>query len=195
MIIEKIIRFFKRIKRENEYKKNLENHQQDILKAYFEMVTCPDLAWIMEEPAMKDELWYRALDHDKDKWDKDTFNAYRKHFYPIDKQEKIESLEEYRAAARKHLKTNDHHWQHRKNDPDGELNFETQLACLENIMDWLARGYEFKNRPYEFYRMVREDIQLPLTQRIFMEKCIFEGIDKKLIEERNKHQHEEEYWY
>ena len=44
MIIEKIIKFFKRIKRENEYKKNLENHQQDILKAYFEMVTCPDLA-------------------------------------------------------------------------------------------------------------------------------------------------------
>jgi hypothetical protein len=35
---------------------------------------------------------------------------------------------------------NDHHWQARTNDTDFTIN--TKLACLENIMDWLAVGYE-----------------------------------------------------
>ena len=75
---------------------------------------------------------------------------------------------------------NDHHWQHRQNDEDKELDTETKLACLENVMDWLARGYQFKNRPYQYYENHKDGITLPSKQKEFIEYLIYEGIDKRI---------------
>jgi hypothetical protein len=53
-------------------------------------------------------------------------------------------------------------------------------------MDWLAVGYEWNNRPYEYYESIKDNIDLPQEQIDFMEKCIYQGIDKDIIEFEEK---------
>ena len=53
------------------------------------------------------------------------------------------------------------------------------LDCLENVLDWMAMGYTFNDRPYQFYEKNKEKIKLPKAERDFIEKVIYEGVDKK----------------
>ena len=50
------------------------------------------------------------------------------------------------------------------------------IACLENIMDWLAMSYKFGSRPFEYYNAHKDEITLPEKQIQFMEKCILERL-------------------
>jgi hypothetical protein len=136
-----MINLIKKIKNNKKYKEEIEKHKHNILKAYYEMLECEDLEWIMKDPEIMHPLWIRALEHDDSKlYNKEEFNAYRKFYYPIDRKEYIDNLIDYKRAKEKHIMNNDHHWQARTNDTDFTIN--TKLACLENIMDWLAVGYE-----------------------------------------------------
>ena len=182
-IMNKIKRFFLKRKKEKEYKKYINEHKKNIIKAFYEMVNCKELEYLMQDPKILKPLWFRILEHDDSKFDKDEFDAYRKHFNPIDEQEKKENEENFDKAVKHHIEINDHHWQHRVNWKNEDFNINTQLACLENIADWLAVGYKFHDRPYEYYNKHKDKINLPEKQKNFIEKCIYEGIDKKYIKE------------
>ena len=173
--------YFKKQKKNREYKASIDEHKKNILKAFYEMFECIDLEWIMKDPKIYNNLWTRALEHDDSKYEKAEFQPYRKHYFPIDKEEQITSGSEYLKAVEHHYANNDHHWQNRINWKDEDFNINTELACLENVMDWLAVGYKFGNRPYQYYDLHKEEITLPKKQKDFIEKCIYEGIDKKYI--------------
>lgn len=179
--MNKIKRFFVKRKKEKEYRAYIDDHKKKILRAYYEMIHCKDLEWIIKDSVIMKRLWDRALVHDDDKYEKEIFHAYRKHYFPINEEEKEKAAKDYKKAWDYHKKNNDHHWQARTNWKNEDFNIDVELACLENIMDWLAVGYNFKNRPYEYYEKHKEDIKLPKKQIDFMEKCIYEGIDKKYI--------------
>ena len=163
------------------YFKYVMEHKNNILKAYDEMLKCKDLEWIMQDPLIQVRLLIRAHNHDDSKLSKEEFNAYRKHYFPIDIEEFNANAADYQKAWDHHKTHNDHHWQARINWKDEDFNINTELACLENIMDWLAVGYKFNDRPYEYYEQNKDKIILPKKQREFIEKCIYQGIDKQYI--------------
>ena len=171
----------KKHQKRKEYRKYIYKHKQNILRAFYEMTQCKDLEWIIKDPAILEPLWIRALEHDDSKYDIEEFEAYRKHYFPINKKEFENNEQEYLKAWEHHKKCNDHHWQSRINWKDEDFNIKTELACLENLMDWLAVGYEFGNRPVDYYEKNKDNINLPKLQKDFLEKCIYEGIDKKYI--------------
>lgn len=186
MIIKNLI---KKIKARKAYKDYVMRHKRYILRAYWEMMNNKGLEWIIQDPEIAQKLWLRALEHDDDKLEKHMFEAYRKHFYPINDKEKELNEENFQQAWRLHYLHNDHHWQHRTNWKDEDFDINTELACLENIMDWLAVGYEFHDRPYQYYDAHKDEIKLPKKQIEFMEKCIYAGIDREyLIEERERNE-------
>lgn len=179
--MNKITKFFKKKKCIKEYKQYLKQHQENIMKAYEEMINCPALEWIIQDPLIKGKLFLRAINHDISVYDKEEFNAYRAYYYSIDdKEEEWAASGPLDKAWEHHFKVNDHHWQHRQYDTD--FTTETELACLENILDWLAMGYEFGERPFEYWDAHKEVIHLPKKQIEFMDKCIYQGIDAEYIE-------------
>ena len=58
---------------------------------------------------------------------------------------------------------------------------QTQIDILENVCDWLAMGYTFGDRPYQYYEKNKDKINLPKKDREFLEKIIYEGIDKDYV--------------
>lgn len=125
----------------------------------------------------------RVLYHDDDKYSKKIFDAYRKNYYPIDEQEKKLNKINFEKAWEYHWKHNRHHWQARQNDicPNNELTTEQKIDCLENIIDWMAMGYVFNDKPYQYYEANKDKIILPKAEREFMEKIIYEGIDRENV--------------
>ena len=169
-------------KKEKEYLNYIYNHKLNIEDAFMEMVMCPDLDWIGWDFYHTD-LYERILEHDNSKYDKEEFNAYRKNYYPVDKEEKELNQDDFELAWKHHWESNRHHWQCRQYDicPDDKLTKSQILDCLENICDWLAIGYVKGDRPYQFYNQIKEEINIPKAEKDFMEKVIFKGIDKKYI--------------
>lgn len=181
-----LIKMIKTRKKRKAYRNYIKDHKRLVLRAFYEMLQCKNMEWIMSDKEIMDKLWIRALEHDDSKFDKKEFEPYRKHYFPINEKEKIENEPFYKAAWEHHKKHNDHHWQHRTNWKDEDFDINTELACLENVMDWLAVGYRFHNRPYEYYEKHKSEIKLPKKQIEFIEKCIYQGVDKEILLKKDK---------
>lgn len=136
-IIEKIKDRIKKIRiriAEEKYYKYIEKHRNYMLKAYLEMLTCPVILELGEDAL--NGLRQRVILHDLSKYTNEEFNAYRKHYYPINKQEKEDNLENFDRAWKHHWNTNAHHWQHRRNKTNfSKDNLEDVVNVLENLCD------------------------------------------------------------
>ena len=179
-----IYNIIKKIK-EKEYIKYIENHKFLIKQAFDEMVMCPDMQWLTWEFYHVD-LYDRIKNHDNSKYEIEEFDAYRKNYYPVNEEEKELNKEDFEKAWRHHYESNRHHWQCRQFDncKDNKLSKEQILDCLENICDWMAVGYDKGDRPYQFYETIKDKIKLPQEEIDFLEKVIYEGVDKKYINKR-----------
>lgn len=179
-----IYNIIKKIK-EKEYIKYIENHKFLIEQAFDEMVMCPDMQWLTWEFYHVD-LYDRIKNHDNSKYEIEEFDAYRKNYYPVNKEEKELNKEDFEKAWKHHYESNRHHWQCRQFDncKDNKLSKEQILDCLENICDWMAVGYDKGDRPYQFYETIKDKIKLPQEEIDFLEKVIYEGVDKKYINKR-----------
>ena len=165
---------FKKLKiklKEKAYKKYIAEHKQAVQDALVELVMCEELSYLWENEEFYNKLVDRIADHDSSKYCEEEFDAYRKYFYPIDEEEKANAKDEFEKAWQHHLKYNDHHWQHRKNNNTFSEN--NQLAVLENICDWLAMGYKFGNRPCDYYEENKDKIVLHKLDKAFLEKIIY----------------------
>ena len=170
--------------KEHQYVKYIDNHKFNIDLAFEEMIMCPDTSWMSWNEQFCYELKQRVNKHDDSKFDYAEFEGYRRNFYPINEQEKNSAKKMYESALGHHLTNNRHHWQARQDDPDYMTN-EIMLDCIENVLDWMAMGYQFKNRPYQYYEQHKDEIKLPKCQIDFIERLIYEGIDKKYIKKEN----------
>ncbi|MGN0992854.1 MAG: DUF5662 family protein [Bacilli bacterium] len=163
---------FEKIKiklKEREYKKYIEQHREYIKDAFIEVSTCPDLDWIINQD-ISCKLFERIQKHDLSKYSKEEFDAYRRYYHPISKEEKNNAKQDFDKAWEHHWKNNDHHWQCRQNDTT--FTEETKLAILENVCDWLAMGYKFHDRPIQYYNKHKQEIILPIEQKELLEKII-----------------------
>ena len=177
--MNKIKKWFIKRKKIKEYKNYIHDHKMNILRAFYEFVNCKPLEKIMFDSKILFPLWDRVVKHDESKYSKEEFEPYRKQYHPVDAQEKALNTLAFNKAWEHHYQTNDHHWQNRQDWPNVELDIQTKLACLENVIDWLAMGYKFNDRPYQYYEKHKEEIKLPQKQKDFIEYLIYEGIDKE----------------
>lgn len=174
--------FFMLIKKkykENQYKRYIKKHLKNIKKAYQEFINNPN-SYLIIDKELLDKLYQRVLNHDKSKWSKEEFEPYRRYYYPINKQEKENSLKDFDKAWEHHWKNNSHHWQYRQKKKIFNIhNDEEVLDVLENALDWLAMGYVFHNRPYEYYEKNKDDIVLCEEERNYLEHIIYDILENK----------------
>lgn len=162
------------------YLKYIEKHLDNIEKAAWEMIECPKLNSLFMDEELCYNFLQRIKNHDKSKYSEEEFNAYRKYYHPINPEEKESVKEDYAKAWEHHWKNNDHHWQARQNKTSFDVNNdEDVLPLLENVADWLAMGYEFGNRPYQYYELNKDKIQLCPEEREFLEKIIYGALEDK----------------
>ena len=172
--MNKLVKKVKIKLKEHQYKKYIDEHIENVRKAYNEVITCPELELTEELCA---SLYERILVHDASKYSDEEFDAYRKNFYPINQVEKLSNLSAFNKAWEHHYKNNDHHWQNECRQLDGLMTIDRQAAILENICDWLAMGYKFNDRPSQYYAKHKDEIKLGKEDREYLERVI-EILDK-----------------
>jgi hypothetical protein len=111
----------------------------------------------------EDKLRKIVSKHDASKYGKSEYEPYRKHFYPINEDEKLET-EAFDKACSHHIKVNKHHWQYWFDD-DGNLDIpdkdEYLLYTVERLCDWLAMSGQREQVPDDWYNANREDVVMP----------------------------------
>lgn len=184
------LKLFKKLKikkRENQYKKYLKKHNKNIKKAYYNEIANNPNIFLLIDKEILDKLYKRILNHDKSKYSKEEFDAYRKNFFPINKKEKEENLKDFEKALEHHYKNNTHHWQNRQYKENFDItNDEEIVDVLENILDWVAMGYEFKNIVKEYYDKNKNNIVLNPKEKVFLEHIIYDILLNKGAEKWKK---------
>lgn len=164
---------------EERYMKYIMKHRIRMADAYKEMTSCPEVLALGNEVLIM--LKQRVVYHDLTKFKIEEFDAYRKHFFPINKKEKENNLENFSKAWQHHYDNNPHHWQHRRHNTDFDKKDLVQVVnVLENVCDWLAVGYLYKNRPYQYYEKHKDVIELCPAEKEFFEHILY-SLDKKEI--------------
>lgn len=183
--INKIKNNIKIKKQEKKYMKYIKEHQENVRKAFEEIKENP-VIYQRYSGEILDALWERVLIHDKSKYSEEEFIPYRKNFYPINAEEKEENKPDFDKAWEHHWKNNSHHWQYRKNKTSFDKNNKEEvLDVLENILDWIAMGYKFNDRPYQYYENNKNNITLCEDERKYLEDLIYNVIDIDYIQKED----------
>ena len=139
------------LKEQNEkYNEYVHTHCANVIKAFDKYGK--QILDIMGNPSLIDNLYNLALIHDKSKWSIYEYDGYRKHFDPIDNDEKNDLLakHEYDLAWLHHMNHNPHHpeyWIMRDNN-DGIRSIEMDRVYIaEMILDWISVGMAFNSNP------------------------------------------------
>lgn len=145
---------------ENRYIDYLDGHTGNVAEA-LELLKTLDIQYINEN---YDKLKEICSVHDKSKYEEPEFTPYRKHYYPINDEESLET-EAYDIANNHHVKNNKHHWMYWLNDETGELEIpddeEYKLYTIERLCDWLAMAGQRKQVLNEWYYANKNDIKMP----------------------------------
>ena len=134
------------IDKENEYMNYIIQHVQNVRKAAEEVIEKLSL-----DKDIADQLRGRVINHDQSKYSDEEFDAYRKSYYPISDAEKNAAEDELEIAWQHHYNCNDHHWQFWYNKETGETIPMTDIAIYELLADWVAMGYKFGTKAYDYY--------------------------------------------
>jgi hypothetical protein len=185
--VEKMKNIIKKIAthiQEERYMRYIMKHRRNMADAYKEMTSYPEILELGNEVLIM--LKQRVVFHDITKLMNDEFDAYRKHFFPINKKEKENNLENFNRAWQHHYDVNAHHWQHRRNKTDFDKKDPVQVVnVLENVCDWLAVGYTYKNRPFQYYEKHKNVIELCPAEKEFFEYIIY-SLENKVRSNNNE---------
>lgn len=174
----KLIQKIKKHKQEKIFYQYIAQHKKRILRAFYEMMRCKDLEWIIQDPTIFNTLWIRALEHDDDWYESPYFETFRQYFYPINQKEKNKIIPKFAELQEEYKQSHTYCWQSRLNKT--EMTTELEIDCLEEIMSWLADSYITGTRPYKVYESLL-DSKIPKKQLEFFRKCTYEGIDKTFL--------------
>lgn len=139
--------------KENEYRTYIEEHVDNVQKAYNKLYkiilrqTDDKNAW-MKNAILKLSRYIEY--HDNSKYSTEEFNAYRRKFYPINDSEKTEKVDkDFQIAWQHHYMINPHHplyWV-----KDGVAKNMSNDAILEMACDLIAMGMKFNNNPLDWF--------------------------------------------
>jgi hypothetical protein len=150
-----------------EYFKYIEEHRSNVRKA-----------WGKIKPLVSqgnyDNLIMEKIiaSHDLSKYSDEEFVAYRKRFFPYEKEVYYES--EFEDAWQHHKDNNPHHWENML-----ATNYENPNIyehTLEMICDWYAMAIKFKEGHRDYYNKKKDEIQLQEWQRELIE-FVYDKLD------------------
>lgn len=148
-----------KIRKTREYLDYLERHYNNVQDAWkLLQEKCSDMEFICSSRIFNsiDKL---VKNHDDSKLSKDEFVQYRKYFFPVSKSEKKKSG--FRTAWEKHLDLNEHHWQNWTKKDSKFFETRGSIYLINNIVDWIAMGFEKDDTAKEYYENNKDKIILP----------------------------------
>lgn len=161
---------------ENTYTEYINNHRQNVQKAWSLMKSNPDCIELItknlnttKESAI-DLIDMLITNHDLSKYSVEEFIPYRKEFYPVSPEEKEENKDNFDAAWKHHYHNNLHHWNwwyESGNIDNMKLSYVVEMIC-----DWEAMGYKFGNNSKQYYDQNKHKIYLGDQQRLFAEELM-----------------------
>ena len=153
------------IEKEEEYKRYIDTHVKNVMRAYEELKHNNWLNTIYNSDIFEafDQLDrdQKILNHDASKYSDAEFLAYRVRWYPATEEEKAnavldEDWEPYAQAWKRHYTYNDHHPEHWIGE-DGTIK-DMPLSCIiEMICDWMSFVYIGKGSAVEYWDKCKED--------------------------------------
>jgi len=161
------------IKKTREYLNYLEDHINNVRKAFQEVAeACKDMWWVKEDYSFH-ELREDVCYHDLSKFSQQEFVPYREEFFPI----KNEVGWFFSEAQEHHKHCNTHHYE----------SVEIDLDVIHMIIDWTAMGYKFNNTAQEYYEKNKDKINLSYYHKKLMLE-IFDRLKKckKIKKKRGK---------
>lgn len=157
---------------ERRYKAYVDNHIGNVKKAWEDMMNNTKVMDYINSIA-EDKYIMGTVDtlikaHDMSKYSIDEWEPYRKHFYPIDDQEKEDSNMDFEAAWEHHYMNNLHHWEYwaRTGKDNMPLSFVIEECC-----DWIAMSMKFGGTAYNWYKS-QNNIVLGKRQKEWTENIL-----------------------
>lgn len=161
---------------ENTYKEYINNHRQNVHKAWSVIKANSDCMNIIAKNLHTSiDSTIRLIDmlvdaHDLSKYDSEEFDSYRKNFYPVSPEEKEANKEAFEVAWKHHYYNNLHHWNWWYET--GNMDNMKMPYVVEMICDWEAMGYQFGNNSKQFYEQNKHKIFLGEKQRLLAEELM-----------------------
>ncbi len=145
------LEFFNILEKERQYKDYLMAHIAGVEEAYNRLILPLKGKYDKETDDAIDLCGQYVMLHDLSKLSKYEFEAYRKHFYPTDKEKKLKSSDEseYELAWEHHHQNNPHHpihWVKDGKKQDMPLNFIFEMLC-----DWDSVSQWYKTSLIDWY--------------------------------------------
>lgn len=147
-----------KIQKFRDYLDYVERHYDNVQKAWKVLQEqCGDMRFIY------DDYVFNCIDsnvknHDLSKLSQEEFTQYQQFFYPT--TDEVKSKDLMKTAWNNHLQKNPHHWQHWTCKTYGNP-YECEIYFIENIIDWMAMGYEFNDTAKDYYEKNKAEIILP----------------------------------
>jgi len=134
------------IRKFREYLDYLEEHFENVRRAFNELSDKCDGMWWVGDDAHWFTLREQVCNHDLSKFSKQEFTGYRRAFFPIEGEAQYEITAEWEH----HKYANSHHHESVKNGMD----------VIHMIIDWTAMGYKFGDTAQEYYEKNKGRIDL-----------------------------------
>lgn len=134
-----------KIVRDEEYMEYIEEHVKNVITSFemLETMDASDIPWL-EAAIEKLHMLDRIEEHDSSKYSDFEFGAYRKKFYPIDEEDKLDAEEEFEQAWKHHCKHNPHHWEYWVDQNGNPIDMD-DISIVEMISDWAGMSLKFNN--------------------------------------------------
>ena len=147
-----------------EYTRYIGEHRVLVKKALQQFLKIKNIQLSEEEiKTLSEEI----ANHDLSKYGEEEFESYRKHFFPCSFENKKESDEEFRIAVQHHYSVNNHHPQH----PSRRTGLN-KIACIHNILDWIAMSYKFNDNIWDFYSRSKISEKINPIEREYIEDLL-----------------------
>ena len=125
---------------ERKYKQYIDNHKNKVIETWDELKKNKIIYnYILSQSQSQDiiEIIDKNIsNHDNSKYGEEEWEPYRKHFYPVNEEEKKASKKEFSKAWEHHKKINSHHHEHWK-----EINQNDKMPLydvVEMCCDWIS---------------------------------------------------------
>lgn len=170
-----------KIQKFREYLDYVERHYNNVQKAW-KLINdnCKNGFRFISDDYVWHTIDQNVKNHDLSKLSKEEFTQYRQFFYPT--KDEVKDKEQFLSAWENHKKENAHHWQ------NWTVNYANHpyadIFLVENIVDWVAMGFEFGDTARDYYENNKEEIKLPewaIKDMYAIFDCIY-PVDKKAVE-------------
>ena len=147
------------IEKFREYLDYIERHYNNVQKAWaIVKEKCNGKGFrFMYDDFVFHSIEMNVKNHDLSKLSESEFTQYRLNFFPADGEKK--NKQAFGFAWEHHKANNPHHWQ---NWTVTYADYPyADIYLVENIVDWMAMGFEFGDTAKEYYEANKEKIDLP----------------------------------